>query len=156
MTQNGRPYPALGGEDAYFVLFTEDVMEWGQIAVMVGVLSSLLGAPLAAITMYLRTIRDQQSSTMLELANRIERIETSIRDLLQSTSEFEREYATKEEWVRESMLARQRLERLTELVTRIQAELESGQSMAAQLGQAAAAITRLADNWHMHGECSQK
>ena len=109
-------------------------MGWGEILVLVGVLSSLIGVPLMMIMLYLRTIRDQQRESMKEMTKRIETIEGSVHDLLRSTVEFEREYATKEEWVRESMLARQRLEKLTEMVTRIEAELENRREVASALG----------------------
>ena len=62
------------------------------------------------------------SGQKLELA--IQAMESSTRDLLARLADFEREYTTKEEWVRESMLARQQLERLTEMMARIEAELE--------------------------------
>lgn len=108
-------------------------MEWDQLGLLVAVLSPLVGVPLVMITLYLRAIREHQTSTMSEITRRIDTLEVSVRDVLRCTSEFEREYATKEEWVRESMLARQRLEKLTEMVTRIEAELESGQSVAAAI-----------------------
>ena len=81
---------------------------------------------------------------MGELARRIQTMEGSIHELVRSTADFEREYTTKEEWVRESMYARQRLERLTELATRIQVELENGNGVAAEIGRMAAAMTDVA------------
>jgi predicted RNase H-like nuclease (RuvC/YqgF family) len=93
------------------------------------------------IVLYLRTIRDHQTVTMKEMSKRIETIEGSIHNLLRSTAEFEREYATKEEWVRESMLARQRLEKLTEMVTRIETELENGRAVTGELGKLTSALT---------------
>lgn len=119
-------------------------MNWIELGVIVGVLSPLVGVPLVAITLYLRAIRDHQTSTMREMTHRIEVMESSIRDLLRSTADFEREYATKEEWVREAMLARQSRERLTELVVRIQAELENTEHMAVEIGRLAAAMMELA------------
>ncbi len=95
-------------------------MTWKETALLVSVLSPLVGIPLTMITLYLRTIREHQTILTAELTHRIETMEASIRDLSRATAEFEREYATKEEWVRESMLARQRLERLTELVMRLE------------------------------------
>ena len=115
-------------------------MGWEQVAVLIGVLSPLVGVPLTAITLYLRAIREHQTTTMAEMAHRMETMESSIRDLLRATAEFEREYTTKEEWVRESMLARQRIEKLTEMVTRIQADVENGQGLAAELGRATTAM----------------
>jgi len=119
-------------------------MNWSQIGVLVGVLSPLVGVPLVMITFYLRTIREHQTSTMAEITHRIDTIEGSIRGLLRRTAGFDREYTTKEEWVRESMLARQRLEHLTELVTRIEVELENGQGLAGEMGRATMAIVELA------------
>lgn len=96
-------------------------MGWEQLGALVGILSPLVGVPLTVITLYLRAIREHQTAGMAEVTHRIETMEASIRDLLRATADFEREYTTKEEWVRESMLARQHLERLTEMVTRIEA-----------------------------------
>ena len=118
-------------------------MSWEQIGVIVGALSPLVGAPLVMIALYLRAIREHQTSAMAGVSHRIEVIELSIRDLLRSTADLDREFATKEEWVRESMLARQNLERLTEMVTRIQTELENGQGLAAELGRMTSAIVEL-------------
>jgi len=109
----------------------------------VGVFSPLVGVPLTVITLYLRAIREHQTTTLAEVTHRIEMMESSVRDLLRSTAEFEREYTTKEERVRESMLARQRLKRLTELVARIRAALENGHGVAAEMGRATTAMVEL-------------
>jgi hypothetical protein len=98
-------------------------MDWEQVGLVVGVLAPLVAVPLMVITLYLRAIREHQTTTMAEVTHRIETMEASIRDLLRSTADFEREYTTKEEWVRESMLARHGLQRLTEMVARIETEL---------------------------------
>jgi len=119
-------------------------MNWEQTGMIVGALSPLVGVPLVMIALYLRTIRDHQTNAMTGMIRRIEVIEVSIRDLLRSTADLDREFATKEEWVREAMLARQRLERLTEMVTRIQTELENGHGVAAEMGRMTASILELA------------
>ena len=119
-------------------------MNWEQMGIIVGAMSPLVGVPLVMITLYLRTIRDNQASAMANICHRIEVMEAAIRDVLKSTADLDREFATKEEWVRESMLARQNLERLTNMVTRIQADLENGQGMAAELGRMTAAVVELA------------
>jgi len=118
-------------------------MSWEQAGLLVGILSPLVGVPLLMITLYLRAIRDHQTNTKAEITQRIETMEAAIRDLLKSTAEFEREYTTKEEWVRESIFARQRLEKLMELVTRIEAELENGHGVAAEMGRIATVITEM-------------
>jgi len=127
-------------------------MNWEQLALLVGVLSPLVGVPLMVISLYLKEIREHQSATMEDMAHRIETMENSIRDLLKSTADFEREYATKEEWVRESMLARQRLEKLTEMMTRIETELENGRSLAAEIGRAANAMIDIVKQLSKQGQ----
>jgi hypothetical protein len=118
-------------------------VNWEQTGLLIGILSPLVGVPLGVITLYLRAIREHQTTSIGEVVRRIETLEHSIGDLLRATAEFDREYATKEEWVRESMLARQRLERLTEMTTRIETELENGKGLAAELSRATAAMVEL-------------
>lgn len=119
-------------------------MAWEQLGLLVGVLSPLVGIPLMVITFHLRAIREHQSNTLTELTRRIDAMETSIRDLCRRTASFEREYTTKEEWVREAMLARQRLEKLTEMMARIEADLDSGQGLVSEVRRATAAMADLA------------
>jgi DNA repair exonuclease SbcCD ATPase subunit len=120
------------------------MMDWMTVAALVGVLSPLVGVPLTAITLYLRSIREHQTSESAEVMQRIGRVEQSIRELSRALTEVERDYTTKEEWLRESMHARQQLERLTELQVRVQAELEDGRAMAAELARATRAIVDMA------------
>jgi hypothetical protein len=119
-------------------------MSWEQTSLMVGVLSSLVGAPMVLIALYLRGLREHQAHSLADVCRRIDVVEAAIRDLMKSTADLDREFATKEEWVRESMLARQGLERLMEMVTRIQSELESGQNLASRLGRMTESILELA------------
>ena len=118
-------------------------MSWEQAGLVVGVLSPLVGAPLVVISLYLRAIREQQTTAMAEINHRVQTIEVAIHDLIKATANFEREYATKEEWVREAMVTRQRLDKVTEMITRIQTELENGHGVAAEMGRIATAMTQL-------------
>ena len=119
-------------------------MHWEQATMLVGLLSPLVGVPLVVITFYLRAIREHQTTTAAEINHRIRTVEAAIHDLLKSTSDFERTYTTKEEWVRESMVARQRLEKLGEMMARLQAEMENGHGVAAELGRTAHATCQVA------------
>jgi len=130
------------------------IMNWEQVALLVGVLSPLVGVPLTVISLYLRAIREHQTVSLQEMAHRIETMESSVRDLLKASADFEREYTTKEEWVRESMLARQGLERLTEIVTRIEAELENGQSLAAEIGRSTGTMVEIVRQLSMHRQAN--
>ena len=109
---------------------------WITITAIVGVLTPLVGAPLGVITLYLRAIRDQQTTKHYEMLQRIECLESAIRGLTQTVNTFERDYTTKEEWLRESMHARRQLERLTEMVGKLQVGVEHTSDLAARFLQA--------------------
>lgn len=119
-------------------------MDWQTIGILVSVLSPLVGVPLIMITLYLRTIREHQTSTLAELTHRIQTIEASIHDLIKATAGFEREYTTKEEWLREAMFARQRLESLNETMAKIHCELENGHGVASEIARVSRAMWELA------------
>ena len=95
-----------------------------MLATLVAVLAPLVGVPMSAMTFYLRAIRDGQESRGREMARRIEMLERQTGQLEQLVEDVSRDYTTREEWLRETMLARQQLQRLTEMVARVQARLE--------------------------------
>ena len=96
-------------------------IDTATLSVLVAILAPLVGAPLAAITFYLRAIRDHQATRYADTLRRIDGVEASIRILTWTVNDFERDYATKEEWLRESLHARRQLERLTEITARLNA-----------------------------------
>ena len=110
-----------------------ELMDWAMTASLVGVLAPLVGIPLAIIGLYLRAIRDHQTSKHAELLHRIERVEQSIGEFRKTVSGIERDYATKEEWLRESMSARNQLARMTEMVSKLQAGMEHTESLTTTL-----------------------
>lgn len=85
------------------------------------VLTPLVGIPLTIITFYLRSLREQQITTHVELIRRLDALESSAGELRRAVREFERNYTTKEEWLRECMQARQTLSQLTEATVRLEA-----------------------------------
>lgn len=118
-------------------------MEWSSAALAVGMVSSLVAVPLSAITLYLRAIREHQTTGSAEVAERIGNLEQSMRELSRSLTDIERDYTTKEEWLRESMYARRQLERLTEVMIKVQTELEDSRGLAAELAAATRTIVDL-------------
>jgi len=118
---------------------------WDTLGALVGVLAPLVGAPLTLITLYLKAIHQQQQSKHADAARRIDRVEQCVQRVSDAVNEFERDYTTKEEWLRESMLARQQLERLTEMIARVQADIENAHGLAAEFARAAQAMVTLAD-----------
>ncbi len=94
--------------------------DWYSIGAMLAVLTPLVGVPLTAVLFYLRGLREQVVGRTAQLAGRVERLDGLTDALVQRITEVERNCATREEWVRESMLARRERRVLTNAVVRLQ------------------------------------
>lgn len=88
------------------------------------ILAPLVAVPLTVITFYLRSLREHQVSWHNDLVRRVEAIENVLGDLRGSVSDFERDYTTKEEWLREGMWARRTLENLSRAVVRLETTIK--------------------------------
>ena len=121
------------------------VPNWQLVGTVVGALSALVGVPLTAIVLYLRAIREDQRTVQADMTRRVDKIEAECLRIEESVDEIERSYTPKEEWVRETMLARKQLARLTELMARLQAELESSRALATQFARSTTAIIQLTE-----------
>lgn len=100
-------------------------VSWSEASVALGVLTPLIIVPLGVITFYLRGLREQQRASQADLSRRIERLDEAQRSMAGQLIEFEREFTVKEDWLRESMLARRNLERLTEAFARLQGTIDA-------------------------------
>ena len=118
-------------------------VNWSSTVVTLATLTPLIGVPLTMITLYLKGIRDYQIRRYEDIESRVNHLDETMHGVSQTIRGFERAYTTKEEWLRESMHARQQLEKLTELVTRIQVEMENGNGLASVLVQATQAMVEL-------------
>jgi len=98
---------------------------WELSGTFLTVLTPLAAVPLTVITFYLRSIREQQMSWHTQWVRRLEAAEASMAELRRTLSEFERDYAAKEEWLRECMYARRKLEQLGETVIRLETLVET-------------------------------
>ena len=98
---------------------------WESIGTLLTVLTPLAAVPLTVITFYLRSLREHQLSWHGELVRRIESVEGGTLELRKVIDEFERDYVTKEEWLRESMYARRMLEQWMETAARMDATLRT-------------------------------
>jgi len=122
---------------------------WGVVRMMawswecgsatVAVLAPLVAVPLAAITFYLRSLREYQVIRHAELVRRFELVESVTSDLRKSMAACERDYTTKEEWLRECMYARGRVERIADAVARLVARMEKRKGSTAGNGVGGAA-----------------
>ena len=122
-----------------------DQIDWRTLAAIIATMVPLLGLPLAIITLYLKTIRDYQVGRCEGIEDRLSHLDAAFHDVTRQVGEFERDFTTKEEWLREAMHARRQLEKLTELVTRIQADIENGHGLAHHFAQATQAMVRLTE-----------
>lgn len=83
-------------------------------------ITSIVAIPLTIFTFYLRSLREQHQSWQRELVRQISIVESAMTVLRKDFSELERDYTNKEEWLRESMYARQSIQQLLESVARIE------------------------------------
>jgi len=118
-------------------------VDWQTMGMLLAALGPLTGVPLTMVAFYLRGLREQQQQRNQETARRVEVVEGDLRAVRVSLGQFERDYTRKEEWLRESMHARQQLERLTEMMARIESQLENSNGLAGQIGRAVAAMVDL-------------
>jgi chromosome segregation ATPase len=133
------PGPLWGGRP-----LTQE-LDWQLVGTIIGALSALVGVPLTAIVLYLRAIREDQRTVQADLSRRVDKIEAECRQIDQSVDQIERDYTPRKEWLRETMLARNQLGRLTELLARLQAEMESSRALATQFVRATNAIIELTE-----------
>ncbi|MCB9866031.1 MAG: hypothetical protein H6816_05300 [Phycisphaerales bacterium] len=87
-----------------------------------GVLAAVAGAPLAMLVLYVKGLREQLRAARAEAGARAAIVESTMERLRDEVTEVRRDYATKEEWLRESMWARGRIEQMAALVTELQAD----------------------------------
>jgi hypothetical protein len=90
---------------------------------LLAVLTPLVAVPLTVITFYLRSLREHQVTWHADLVRRMEGTEKTMVELREHLSDFERDYTSKEEWLRESLGARRQIEQLKETAIRIETAL---------------------------------
>lgn len=95
-----------------------DSSAWEEAALLLAVLAPLVGAPLTVLVFHLKGLREQQRVRLAELAGRVAMLENAGLRMRQEVMEARRDHATKEEWLRESMWARGRIEALAAAVAR--------------------------------------
>ncbi len=95
------------------------------VGTLLGVMTPLVVVPLTVVTFYLRSSREQQATEHREIIRRIESIERSAEGLRATVTNLERDFTTKEEWLRECMLARQTLNWLSKKVVQMETAMDA-------------------------------
>jgi hypothetical protein len=98
---------------------------WNSASTVLAVMTPLVAVPLTVITFYLRSLREHQMTWHGELVRRFEALERSTAQLRATVTQFERDYTTKEEWLRECMMARQTLEGLSKAAVRLETSMDN-------------------------------
>ncbi len=87
------------------------------------VVTPVAAALMSVIVFYLRSLREHQLQQHAEALRRIDLLEQEVRRLARTAREIERTYATKEEWLRESMSVRRRVEGIQSDVLHLRATI---------------------------------
>ncbi len=119
--------------------------DWQVITTLLAAAGTVLGVPLTAILFYLKVIRDDQRHFQTGFLRRISKIEAECDRIELALEKVERRYTPRDEWLRETLLARNQLGRLTEILARVQAEMESSRALATQFVRATHAIIQLTE-----------
>ncbi len=127
---------------------------WEQFAQLLGIVLPLVVVPLTVMIFYLRAVREHQMVKHREIGRMMESCRQEMSELRRTLSLIERDFATKEEWLRESMLARQTMERLTENLARAQAEIEHSRDGRPRCDRAIEAMTALASRLAINASSS--
>ena len=99
-------------------------IDWSTAAAVVAVVTPLVAIPLTVVVLHLKTLREHQVSRQHDLSRRLETLDESVGSTRQALVEMQRDYTTKEEWLRESMAGRHHVERLLTTVTRLETEID--------------------------------
>jgi len=97
---------------------------WEYGGTYLAVLTPLVAVPLTVLTFYLRALRDGQIKGQTDIERRFTGVDMAVAQLRQSVADVVRDYATKEEWLRECMHARRKIEQLTETAIRMETAME--------------------------------
>lgn len=95
-----------------------------SVGTLLSVLTPLVVVPLTVITFYLRSMREHQLSWHAALVRRVDAMEDGIAEIRKSIKDLEREYTTKEEWLRECMQTRRLLEHATDAAVRMEGMMQ--------------------------------
>jgi hypothetical protein len=98
-----------------------NVNPWTDALAWPAVVAPLMAATTALVVFYLKALRDHLSVRHADLARRLDRVEHALGELRRDVADIERDYTTKEEWLRECMWTRRLLDRTTRAVARLDA-----------------------------------
>lgn len=114
-----------------------------NIAALAAVVGTLVGAPLTVMILYLKAIRDQQSTRVADCLRRADDLDADLRRLADDLGDVRRDAATKEEWIRENMWMRGQLERLAAALARCELDREAVEPLQRAVSQVCHLMARV-------------
>ncbi len=91
--------------------------------VLLTVLTPLVAVPLTLVTFYLRSLREHQVTWHAQLERRVDAMDAFLAELRKGLAGLERDYTTKEEWLRECLHTGRVLEQLSATAVRLETML---------------------------------
>ncbi len=98
---------------------------WEAAGTFAAVIVPLVSVPLTVLTFYLRSLRESQDARISEVRERLQASEQRLADCREGLCDIQRNYVTKEDWLRELLAVRRRLEALSDAVARCRTLAES-------------------------------
>jgi len=108
---------------------------WSQLFVLIGAMTGIVGAPLTVLILMVKTLRLDVRSEIAEAHEHAASLERRI-------GHVERDYTTKEEWLREAAMNRQQLDRIEKEMIRQNTMRETESGLAAHLAAIAKSIEK--------------
>lgn len=95
--------------------------DWQVIIGLIAVVTSVVGLPLSVLVYFIRHTRRQESQSVAQAHRRLDQYESAVRRLWETVADIRRDGVTKEEWVRESMWFRARLDEMRSVLNKLEA-----------------------------------
>lgn len=109
-------------------------VEWQIAAGMVALVTSVVGLPLGVLVFFIRHTRRTEAECLTQAHRRLDQVESGLRRLWEEVANVRRDGATKEEWVRESMWIRNRMESMNQGLARLESYSEESATLSVTAG----------------------
>lgn len=96
------------------------MQNWQMAAGIVAVVTSVVGLPLGVLVFFIRHTRRQESEHLAQAHRRLDQLDVAVRRLWAQSADLRRDGVTKEEWVRESMWCRGKVETIQAVLVRLE------------------------------------
>lgn len=121
-------------------------IEWQIAAGIVALVTSIVGLPLGVLVFFIRYTRRGEAECLTQAHRRLDQVESGLRRLWEETANVRRDGVTKEEWVRESMWTRNRMESMNQALVRLEMYSEQAATLSVTAERIERSVGQLLDN----------